>query len=172
MHAYGNLALKAKWAFVKAFGANHTAKICGHKTKLFSRVEVFGREVFCALKKGGFDYCPECRAKMAIRCAWCGRIIMPGDPITLYTPRDPDWKIPKHAVIYQREPVLQLVGCMRLLCSEGAIDRTGFWVEPGEVLRVASPMELVMATTNHSPCNDVCDINQAIPLADLQLSHQ
>jgi hypothetical protein len=33
-------------------------------------------------------------------------------------------------------------------------------------------MELVMATTNHGPCDDVHDINQAIPLADLQLSQQ
>lgn len=170
MHTYEYLTLRAKSAFFKAFGANYTAKICGHKAKLFSRVKVFGREVFYVLKKGDFDYCPACRAKMAIICAWCGKIIMPGEPITLYTPEDPNWKIPEHAVIYQREPVLQLVGCMRPLCLEREVDRKGFWVEPGEVLRVASPLELVMAKDSVPVCNDVHDINQAIPLANLELS--
>jgi len=166
MKVNGNIGAMAKLIFYKAFGKSYEAGFCGHKAKLFSKVRVFGKEILLEMQKG-FAYCPECLAKMAIRCAWCGRFILPGDPITLYSPPDQDWIIPEYAVVYQKEPVVQLVGCMRLLCAEGAIDRTGFWVPPGRVFRVASPMELCMLTNNVVGCNDVDNINKAIPLDDL-----
>jgi len=155
-------ALKA-W-FYKMFGRNYTATICGHKTKLFSQTEIFGEKLFIQ-QKPGMDYCPACMAKMSIRCAWCGRAIKIGDPVTLYTPAGKNFKIPEHAVVYREDP-LQLVGCLRWECAEMGADRCGFWIPPGKVHRVMSLLEQVLSTGDVAICNDITDPSQAIPIED------
>ena len=161
--------LKLKWCWIKSlwykfFGQSYYAKICGHTAKLFTRVKVLEEGAYLTLKPG-FDYCPDCLSKMAIRCAWCGRSIVAGEPITLYSPSDKNSVIPAWAVVYSKKP-LRLVGCMRFDCADSGIDRSGFWVEPGKVYRVASPMEQCLAANDVVICNDLRDISQATPLQD------
>jgi hypothetical protein len=54
---------------------------------------------------------------MTITCPWCGKPILIGDYVTLYTPSDPNFKIPEGAVVYSENP-LQLVGCQRQLVQK------------------------------------------------------
>jgi hypothetical protein len=104
---------------------------------------------------------------MVIRCAWCGGYILPGEPITLYTPCSEDFKIPDYAVVYKEDPK-QLVGCLRWNCAESGADRTGFWIIPGKVLRCLSPIEELMSDSKHDAViiNDLGDINQAKIISD------
>ena len=156
------LLLLKLWLY-KLFGKSYVASICGHKAKLFSQVDVFGEKFFLT-SKSKFKYCPECVAKMSIRCAWCGEPIKVGDPITLYTPCKKDFQIPEYAVVYKKDP-LQLVGCLRWDCADSGMSRAGFWVEPGEVHRVVSPIEMALATEEVVICDDLSDINKTIPLS-------
>ncbi len=134
---------------------------CGHLTAVVDIVEAFGErvETRLPLKKGKTPYCHRCLEKMVIRCAWCGKAIFIGDPITLYTPIE-DFKIPDYAVIYNKDP-LQLVGCLRWDCAEG-VDRAGFWYPPGKVFRVESPLERAMRTGDVVIVSDLSDFNEAI----------
>jgi len=62
-----------------------------------------------------------------IKCAWCGGIIIPGDPITLHFPRE-GFRNPEYVVIFEEK----LVCCFRKRCRNGHnID--GYWVNPGNV---------------------------------------
>lgn len=126
---------------------------CGHATKWKSPLTIHGHEgVFKARSKTP-DWCSECWSKAAIKCAWCGETIVPGDPITLYSPGPPtdlffsseepgeaqqrrkqeNFIVPDHAVVYREEPQLQLVGCLRIGCVDIFTDRAGFWTMPGKV---------------------------------------
>ena len=115
---------------------------CGHETFLKDRVEAFGESVITELpiKNGTTPYCHRCLEKMAIRCAWCGRAIFIGDPITLYSPRDKDQKMPDYAISYKD----RFVGCLRWNCAETGADRAGFWYPPGRVVRVPTLIEMCM----------------------------
>ena len=94
------------------------------------------------------DYCLDCIGKMAIRCAWCGKPILIGDPVTLYTPEE-GAEIPKYAVRYSGDPRC-LVGCLRFDCADTGADRSGFWVPPGLVKKVPSVIEMLMASQGPS----------------------
>lgn len=95
---------------------------------------------------GTVDYTLEDLGKMTILCAWCKKPIFVGEPITLYTPRDPAFVISDYAVVHSTQP-FQLVGCLRWECSETGADRAGFWypdpenIGKGHVYRVLSPIE-------------------------------
>lgn len=152
--------------FSKNFGRNYLCK-CGHKAKWKTRLFIGGSQGIYTLHKDT-DYCPECFSKAAIKCAWCGKPIMPGDPITLYTPRKNDFEVPKHAVVWETDP-LQLVGCLRWGCAESGADRSGFWEMPGRVQRVASPIEMLLARGPEGGpiiINDLSDPCEAIPIPD------
>jgi hypothetical protein len=150
------------WSFFKR---THTAE-CGHKTKLEGNLTAFGEESWLGMKipkgKKHPEYCLGCLEKMTIRCAWCGKAIFIADPITLYTPRDPEFVVPDHAVVYNEKP-LQLVGCLRMDCADSGISRAGFWYPPGEVHRVPSPLELMLAQCERGEgggmmvCNNLAD---------------
>jgi len=136
---------------------------CGHMTWRKAKVHAFGTS--CAtelpIEAGHTPYCHACIEKMAIRCAWCGKPIFIGDPVTLYTPAKPDFKIPEHAVRYSADPI-RLVGCLRMDCAESGADRTGFWMPPGKVMRVMSPIEQMLATGNPVIVNDLGDFREAV----------
>lgn len=127
----------------------YTADKCGHRTRRYGKVRAFGEAIRMRLElnsNNSVDYCFECLAKMAIRCAWCGRPIFIRDPVTLYIPDD-DFEAPSYAVIHRRKP-LTLVGCMRFGCVDTGADRAGFWL-PGEdgrgrVWRVPTVYELML----------------------------
>ena len=120
----------------RVLGIKVTAK-CGHKTRLKDTVSAFGEKIKTQIKpkKGcGIDYCHKCLEKMAIQCAWCGKPIFIGDPVTLYSPKDSDKsKIPSYATLFNvfNYESLQLVGCGRSTCADTGADYAGIWI-PGE----------------------------------------
>lgn len=103
----------------------------------------------------------------AIPCAWCGKSIWPGDPVTLYTPLNKNYQPASGVVTYRQEPRL-FVGCLRRNCANSGMDRSGFWVPPGQVLRVMSPFEMVIATDEVVIIGDLTDPSLAIPLPEKQ----
>lgn len=140
---------------------------CGHKAKRKTAVFFDGKfdGVFVLSPKEP-KYCPDCWTKAAIRCAWCGEIITPGSPITLYSPKEEDFKIGEGVVVYNKDPLV-LVGCLGWNCAD-AMDRSAFWVMPGRVERVMSPLEMIMSQMsqgNMEPVfvHDLGDMSQAIP---------
>ena len=136
---------------------------CGHKTWLKARVRAYGESCKTRLPfetNNHTPYCHACIEKMAIRCAWCGKPIFIGDPVTLYSPNK-GFEIPEYAVRYSEDP-LRLVGCLRWDCADSGIDRSGFWIPPGEVMWVMSPIEQVLATGTAAIVSDVNDMREAI----------
>lgn len=148
----------------RCFGRNHLCD-CGHRSKWKTVLEIDGIKGVFKLPKNK-EYCGKCFAEAAIKCAWCGGTILPGDPITLYTPKK-DFEIPNHAVIYKRVP-LQLVGCLGWDCCQTGGDRAGFWVMPGKVYRVMSPIGMLLAHGNEGAViiGDLGDISKAIPIKE------
>lgn len=115
---------------------------CGHETKLEDKVSAFGETITITMNfkaDNSLDYCHKCLGKMAARCAWCGKPIFIGGPITLYTPKE-TFKIPEYAVKFSENPT-QLVGCPRTSCAETGADYAGFWIPPGKVKRFPSMIE-------------------------------
>lgn len=134
--------LVLSWPFRKTY----TANVCGHRTKKTGRFVSYGEGCITSMplsENGNPDYCIDCIGKMSIKCAWCEGSIHIGDPVTLYAPQE-SFKVPEHAVRYHNDPKC-LVGCLRWNCAETGGDRAGFWVPPGKVARVPSPIEMLMA---------------------------
>ncbi len=126
----------------------HTANICGHKThkKGFMHDGESTTIMEMPLAENGHpDYCLDCIDKMSIRCAWCGKTITIGSPVTLYIPKK-GFKIPDYAVSYGEGEQKALVGCLGWDCAECGADLAGCWVPPGIVKRVPSPFEIAMQT--------------------------
>lgn len=120
---------------------------CGHLTMIRGSFTAFG-ETFSGrvpVVRGRTMYCHACLGKMSIRCAWCGRPIVPGHEVTLYL-EQPGVKMPSYAVSYTHEDTGQraYVGCLH--CAEGGFgDAQGVWLPPGRVERVPSPLEIAVA---------------------------
>lgn len=118
---------------------------CNHKTRLYDQIVVTSKngeteQIGISISTIKPDYCHRCYEKMAIRCAWCGDYILPDSAITLYTP-NANFDVPEYAVSYKEDGSLKLVGCLRMDCASSGADRSGFWVIPGKVKRVLSPIE-------------------------------
>ena len=135
-----------KWKlsyFHLLLGTRHVCRKCGENTLRVIRFKVDNGRQFMSQPKSG-TYCSKCIESMCIKCAWCEGSIMPGDPITLYGPINrKEFQVPEYAVVYRQEP-LRLVGCLRWNCADTGADRAGFWIPPGKVDRVLSPIEEVM----------------------------
>lgn len=118
---------------------------CGHKTKIEDWVEAFGEKtkIKVPVTNGKTLYCHKCLEKMTIQCAWCELPIFIGSPVTLYSPRDKEKSMPKHAVLHNKEYNFY-VGCLRWECAHTVADRCGFWYPPGKVNRVPSPIEMCL----------------------------
>ncbi len=136
------------WVFVSnPFKTTHVTNICKHKTKQKDFINDGAGITIMEMplaKNGHPDYCLKCIENMSIQCAWCNKNIAVGSHITLYSPVNKDFEIPKHAIIFNKEH-RQLVGCLRWECADSGADRAGFWV-PGDnnegcVERVMSPLE-------------------------------
>jgi hypothetical protein len=137
--------------FLNCLKPRHTASKCDHKTKRKGKVEAFDSHTITSMplnQSGSVDWCLKCLGKMAVRCAWCGKPIFIGDPITLYTPRG-DFKVPEYAVAYKQDP-LQLVGCLRWECADTRADRAGFWLPGndgrGQVERVPTAYAAILGS--------------------------
>ena len=129
---------------------------CGHETLIRDKVSAFGETITTELpiENGKTPYCHRCIEKMAIRCAWCGRPIFIGDPVTLYSPVNKNFKMPDYAIIYNKEHN-SYVGCLRWDCAETSADRMGFWYPPGKVIRVPSPIEMAIQSGGPVVVNDL-----------------
>lgn len=138
----------------------YTANDCGHCTKKTGKVTSHGESHVVSMplsENGNPDYCLDCIAKMSIQCAWCENSIHIGDPVTLYIPNE-SFKIPKHAVRYDEDPEC-LVGCLGWNCASSGADRQGFWMPPGRVARVLSPIEMLMSSKNGGEVIIVTDLS-------------
>jgi hypothetical protein len=125
----------------------YKANLCGHRTKRTGKLTSHGESHVMKMplaENDAPDYCLECIGKMSIQCAWCCSSIHINDPITLYGVKDGE-VIPDHAVRFQGDPT-KFVGCLGWDCAESGGHRAGFWVPPGEVLRVQTPLEILMAS--------------------------
>lgn len=121
---------------------------CGHETKMKKGITINGENSTIYVRYRPFKnvpFCLDCVEKMIVTCPWCGRPIYVGDYITLYTPADPNFKIPEGAVVYTKDP-LRLVGCQRSDCAETGADYCGIWEVPGKVKRFPSAIERVLKT--------------------------
>lgn len=134
--------------FSEDFRKTYTANICKHSTKLKGRILSTEDDFVMGMPfstDGNPDYCLECIGKMSIQCTWCGKRIRIGKPVTLCAPRDEaTFKAPPYAVRYH-EDEKHFVGCLRWECADSGIDRAGFWMPPGLVIRVPSPIETFLA---------------------------
>ena len=112
---------------------------CGHETKVKDEVTAHGETITTTIpiKDGETDYCHRCLEAMSTRCAWCGKPIFIGDPVTLYTPTE-NFIVPDYADRYEDDAY---VGCLRSDCAETGADRAGFWYPPGQVKLDLSPLE-------------------------------
>jgi len=136
---------------------------CGHKTFEKATITAFGSS--CKTKipiiNNKTDYCHRCLEKMAIRCAWCGKTIFIGDPITLYSLKDKSYKMPGYAVFYDKE-YNSYIGCLRWDCAQTGADRAGFWYPPGRVIRVPSILEMAMQKSKMACINNLNDVEEAV----------
>jgi len=137
---------------------------CGHEIKSRKgKVRAFGETIETTVPVDEQDvtaYCHACLSTMAILCAWCGKPIFIGDPVTLYTPRNGNYKPPEGSRIYREDP-LQLVGCLRWECADSGADRAGFWYPPGEVYQVLSPLEQCLRSGTVIAVSNVGDMEEA-----------
>lgn len=79
---------------------------CGHKTTLYKRIHVGDASMGVTLKpndQGKYELCQKCLAKHAIRCAWCGKILLPGNLVSITGARDGE-RIPQYAVMAPDAP--------------------------------------------------------------------
>lgn len=136
----------------KAQRNQQNARVCGHQTAKVGWIRAFGEETITEMPEmegGGLAYCLDCLGKMAIRCAWCGKAIFIGNPVTLYSAQDRT--IPEGATVYDAERG-SVVGCLGWNCADTGADRAGFWLpDPnnpgtGYVHRIMTAYEQVMAT--------------------------
>lgn len=129
------------------FRKTHTANVCGHQTKQKgTMISPDGSKSIMSMPladNGHPDYCLECIGEMTIQCAWCDNLIAVGDPITLYVPKQ-GFEVPKHAVRYNGDGHDSLVGCLGWNRAESGADLCGYWMPPGVVKRVPSPIELCL----------------------------
>ncbi len=149
--------LKVLWLTVSyLFQKNYIANVCGHQTKQEGVVTSQGESYILKMPLADNnhpDYCLDCISKMSVRCAWCEKPINIGHPVTLYLAPSPKegFKIPEGAVRYfenNDEGTECLVGCLRFECAVSGADRQGFWIPPGKVARVPSPIELLLSQGN------------------------
>ena len=116
---------------------------CGHETVLRGMAKAFGTEKEYQLREEGgkAPFCLKCLGDAAIRCAWCGKAIFPGDRVTLYTPTEKGFIKTQfvkaaYAVVHSEgkegDASERLVGCM--VCALKPEDIKGFWLYPGRVL--------------------------------------
>ncbi len=149
-------------SFFSRFGKIYVANLCKHPTRVSGEIKSFSETCFMEMplsENGCPDYCLNCISNMTIRCAWCGTPIFIGDPITLYEPAD-QYQIPNYSVKFLESKIEYLVGCLRYDCAISGADRKGFWMPPGEVLRVPSPMEIVMSGVGKIViCHNLSDPN-------------
>ena len=144
---------------------SYLATRCQHQTVLRAEVVQIDGSVMpmkLRLEDGKVEYCLNCLAGMAIRCAWCRQPIFIGETLTLYSP-GANFIARGDEVVFRTDPVL-MVGCMRIGCGNGG-DRDGFWwpddTGHGRVVPVMSPLEQALGTGRMVIVPNLSDISEA-----------
>jgi hypothetical protein len=155
--------LQLFWAAItKPVKKTYKANVCSHETNKSGRISSLGRISLMKMplsENGNPDYCLECIGKMAIECAWCKEPISIGDPVTLYIANEENAsELSEHAVRYAEDPQC-VVGCLRWNCGQSGIDRQGFWMPPGQVERIPSPLEMMMTPGNEGKAVIIGDLS-------------
>lgn len=132
---------------------------CGHSTHVKGKLKSFkasfdgGEETTTEIslklnKNGEATHCLTCIEEASIRCNWCGGTIMPGEPITLYSPAKDDFTPPEYAVEYNPDnrDKSAYVGCLRWDCAETGADMCGHWGFDKQIHRVKSPYQQALET--------------------------
>ena len=145
----------------KLFLQRYILAQCGHQTPIYGYLKAYGTTCVAWIdKEGEPPLCLECLNKEAIPCAWCGQAIFPGDAVMLCSPRDPAYQPPPGSVTYSEDP-LRYVGCLRVGCSDGGLDRQGFWMPPEGVQRVLSPLEQCIMRNEPVIINNLSNLGEA-----------
>ncbi len=155
--------------YCEIFWSKKVQAQCGHQTRTVVLLHIYEEERFLQLPlddDGTTPACWDCLEKMTIRCAWCGKPIFIGDPVTLNSPADGALCIPQYAVVYSCRP-LRLVGCLRMGCANSGAERAGFWQPPGEVFRVLSPLEMCLLGKKSVIVGDATDIAEALAMQEV-----
>jgi hypothetical protein len=99
---------------------------------------------FSLRSDGSLPLCADCCTKLTVPCAFCGKPILIGYPITLYVKKK-SYTPPPGAICYDG-PVF--MGCMR--CAVTSLDRAGYWLPVddadtlmGHVVRVPNLLEVI-----------------------------
>jgi hypothetical protein len=160
--------LKVLWtSFLNIFKKKYVGNVCKHRTLLSGEIRAQSEGFLMKMpleENGSPEYCLECIGKMSIRCAWCGEPIFIGDPVTLYKPVE-TFDVPEYAVPYGDSKCF--VGCLRATCADGC-DRAGFWVPPGEVYRVPTPIEMALHSGKPVVVHDLSDINNIGKIIEIE----
>lgn len=153
---------------------------CGHEARSRGMIIAYGqKKTFHLLwHVKSVKFCLECEARMITRCAWCGRTIFLGSPITMYSPKDRNYQAPKGSRAYafdeEKQELIEVdpltthknfsyVGCLGWNCADG-MDRFGFWVEPGRPERFMSPLEAIIQTGQPVIVGDLGNMAEAAKL--------
>ncbi len=162
-------AQKLLVAMSAPFQEVHTANVCGHKThkKGFMHNGKCMTIMEMPLAENGHpDYCLECIGKMSIQCAWCGKPITIGSPITLYIPKK-GFNVPDYAVRYGDGDNQALVGCFGWDCADSGADLVGRWLPHGVVYQVPSPTMIAFQTGKIVLVSDTCNYPESMSLHDV-----
>lgn len=148
-----------KW-FFDFFLRTRTAQ-CGHQTTKRGLTTNKQGETFYirmpAQEDGSYEYCLSCIGEMSITCCECGKSIDIGDPVTLVS-YDKQDSVSKHATVHTEGGRNSYVCCLRRDCGD-PIFRSGFWMPPGKVQRMASPFELCLSSGKPVIISDLGDPN-------------
>ncbi len=145
-------------------GRNHLCG-CGHDARLKTLIKREDVEGLYTLDRDR-ECCPECFISASARCAWCGCLVVPGSPVAIYAWQEERGEPPPHAVFYdnsRNDKTTQryVLVCLRSGCGWPE-DRQGFWVLPGRIERVLSPLEECLYQDDLVICNDLSDPRRAI----------
>lgn len=147
----------------KLFLQRYIVAQCGHRTPIYGYLKAYGttRSAWLHDEESVPPLCFDCLNKAAIPCAWCGHAIFPGDPVTLCSLRDTSYQPPDGTITYSKNPP-RYVGCLRVGCSDGGLDRQGFWMPPKGVQRVLSPLEQCIMRDEPVIINNLSNIGEAV----------
>jgi hypothetical protein len=132
-------------ALAQLLDRRQTTAECGHATRRRGILQVDEGYLLVHCPAPQPLFCLDCLTQHTIPCAWCGCSILPGDPVTLYSPTNPAFMPKSRGVVRFSDNPVTYVGCLRPDCAETGADRAGFWCPPEGVRRVPSVIETLLA---------------------------
>jgi hypothetical protein len=137
------------------------AYCCGHMTNAEDFLEYEGERAVLELKideSGETFYCHKCLQEMTIKCAWCGKPIFVGAPVTLYKAAENEEKnLPVYAVLFNKEENTYL-GCWRKDCCEKKEDIVGQW-HPDNKVYMKDTLKEVFIAANKDGIQEIINLD-------------